>query len=374
MRTYARARGCPAAVPALAVAVLLLFAPSAAVAAGPPQLVVNSFGFDAGGWRVDQHPRFSPIRRQQPPRHRRLRQRRRVGVAQQRRRDVRATAVGGDELRLQRGRLARRSASAVRGGRGRHGRADIVGFGNDGVWVARNNGDGTFGAPQLVVNSFGYQRGRLARRSASAVRRRRRRRRPRRHRRLRQRRRVGLAQQRRRHVRATAAGGDELRLQCRRLAGRSASAVRGGRASATAAPTSSASATTACGSRAATATGRSAPQLVVDSFGFNAGGWRVDQHPRFVADLVGNGRADIVGFGNDGVWVSRNNGDGTFGPPQLVVTNFGFNAGGWRVDQHPRFLANRPVTAAPTSSASATTACGSRRTTATGGSGHRSWW
>jgi hypothetical protein len=49
--------------------------------------------------------------------------------------------------------------------------------------------------------------------------------------------------------------------------------------------------------------------------------------------------ADIVGFGGAGVWVSLNNGDGTFQGPQLVVNNFGFDAGGWRVDQHPRFLA-----------------------------------
>ena len=42
-----------------------------------------------------------------------------------------------------------------------------------------------------------------------------------------------------------------------------------------------------------------APQLVVRNFGYNAGGWRVDQHPRFLADTTGDGRADIVGFGNN---------------------------------------------------------------------------
>ena len=52
----------------------------------------------------------------------------------------------------------------------------------------------------------------------------------------------------------------------------------------------------------------SPPQFMLGgNFGFNtaAGGWRVDQHPRFLADLTGDGRADIVGFGNDGVLVSR---------------------------------------------------------------------
>jgi hypothetical protein len=48
-----------------------------------------------------------------------------------------------------------------------------------------------------------------------------------------------------------------------------------------------------------------APQLLVRNFGYNAGGWRVDQHPRFLADTTGDGRADIVGFGNAGVYVSR---------------------------------------------------------------------
>jgi FG-GAP-like repeat/Common central domain of tyrosinase len=138
-----------------------------------PQLVVTNFSYDAGGWRVDQHPRF-------------------------------LADLTGD------------------------GRADIIGFGNGGVSVALNNGDGTFQAPQLVVANFGY----------------------------------------------------------------------------------------------------------------DAGGWRVDQHPRFLADLTGDGRADIIGFGNAGVWVSFNNGDGTFQAPQLVVTSFAYDAGSWRVDRHPRFLAD----------------------------------
>ncbi len=57
---------------------------------------------------------------------------------------------------------------------------------------------------------------------------------------------------------------------------------------------------------------------MVANFGYDAGGWRVDMHPRFLADLTGDGRADIVGFGNAGVWVALNNGNGTFQAPQLV--------------------------------------------------------
>ena len=83
-----------------------------------------------------------------------------------------------------------------------------------------------------------------------------------------------------------------------------------------------------------------APQLVVGNFGYVAGGWRVDRHPRFMADTTGDGRADIVGFGDAGVYVSRAQANGTFAAPQLVVGNFGYVAGGWRVDRHPRFMAD----------------------------------
>ena len=59
------------------------------------------------------------------------------------------------------------------------------------------------------------------------------------------------------------------------------------------------------------------------------------------ADLTGDGCADIVGFGDAGVWVSLNKGDGTFKPLTKVVDNFAYTAGGWRVEKHPRFLAGR---------------------------------
>ena len=194
-----------------------------------PVLVVNNFGYTAGGWRVDRHPRF-------------------------------LADLTGD------------------------GRADIVGFGNDGVWVSLNNGDGTFQSPVLAVGNFGYN-----------------------------------------------AGGWRVDQHPRLLAdltgdGR-ADIVGFGNA----------------GVWVSLNNGNGTfqnPQMVVANFGYNAGGWRVDRHPRFLADLTGDGRADIVGFGNDGVWVSLNNGNGTFQNPQLVVANFGYNAGGWRVDMHPRLLAD----------------------------------
>ena len=45
------------------------------------------------------------------------------------------------------------------------------------------------------------------------------------------------------------------------------------------------------------------PQTVVPNFGYEAGGWRVDKHIRLLADLRGLGRADIVGFGDAGVMI-----------------------------------------------------------------------
>ncbi len=59
--------------------------------------------------------------------------------------------------------------------------------------------------------------------------------------------------------------------------------------------------------------------------GFEAGGWRVEKHPRFLADITGDGKADIVGFGDAGVYVALANSDGVFqGPLRFVLPNFGY--------------------------------------------------
>ncbi|MFH8805072.1 FG-GAP-like repeat-containing protein [Streptomyces sp. NPDC017936] len=83
------------------------------------------------------------------------------------------------------------------------------------------------------------------------------------------------------------------------------------------------------------------PQLVLNDFGL-AQGWTGTKHLRLLADVTGDGNPDIVGFGDEGVWVSHNRGDGTFEQAQLVCRGFGHNddAGAWRVDRHPRFLAD----------------------------------
>ncbi|MCX4632944.1 FG-GAP-like repeat-containing protein [Streptomyces sp. NBC_01443] len=82
-------------------------------------------------------------------------------------------------------------------------------------------------------------------------------------------------------------------------------------------------------------------KLLLNDFGI-AQGWTSGKHLRFLADVTGDGNPDIVGFGNEGVWVSHSRGDGHFERAQLVCRGFGYNedAGGWRVDRHPRFLAD----------------------------------
>jgi len=81
--------------------------------------------------------------------------------------------------------------------------------------------------------------------------------------------------------------------------------------------------------------------LVLGDFAYNAGGWRVEKHIRFIADIRNVGRCDIVGFGDAGVFVSQNNGGGNFAPGRLVFNDFGYDQG-WRIERHLRFLA--PVT------------------------------
>ena len=249
------------------------------------QKVIGNFGFNAGGWRVDRHPRFL------------------ADLTGDGRADIVGFGNAGVWASLNNGNGTFQSAQMVIGNFGydaggwrveQHprfladltgdGRADIVGFGDAGVWVSLNNGNGTFQAPQMVVGNFGYSAGGW---------------------------RVGQ------HPRFLADLTGDGRADIIGFGGGGVwVSLNNGNGT------------------------FQAPKMVVGNFGYNAGGWRVDMHPRFVADLTGDGRSDIVGFGNAGVWVSLNNGDGTFQAPQMVVGNFGYDAGGWRVDRHPRYLAD----------------------------------
>jgi hypothetical protein len=162
------------------------------------------------------------------------------------------------------------------------GRVDIVGFGGRGIMVSRNNGSGAFGPAQLALADFGYDQGwRLDK-----------------------------------HLRFLAdVTGDGL-LDVVGF-GEHHVFIGHNKGDGTFHPAAS----------------------VIDNFCVSAGGWLIEKHPRIVADLTGDGKADILGFKDDGVYVALNKGDGTFGPIKMVLNNFAY-AQGWRVEKHPRFVAD----------------------------------
>ena len=192
---------------------------------GAPQLVLADLGNAAGGWLVDRHPRLM-------------------------------ADVNGD------------------------GKQDIVGFGDDGVWLATSTGTG-FGAPQLVLADLGYAAG-------------------------------GWLVDRHPRLMADVNGDGK-----QDIVGFGNSGVY---------------------VSLSTGTGFSTPTFVVADFGYDQG-WRVDKHIRTTADVNGDGKQDIVGFGDDGVWLATSTGTG-FGAPQLVLADLGYAAGGWLLDRHPRLMAD----------------------------------
>ena len=81
------------------------------------------------------------------------------------------------------------------------------------------------------------------------------------------------------------------------------------------------------------------PNMIIQSFAHTAGGWCVEKHIRLVADIKNTGRADILKFGYyPCVFVSLNNGRGSFAPVKLALADFGYKAGIWRIERHLRFL------------------------------------
>lgn len=67
------------------------------------------------------------------------------------------------------------------------------------------------------------------------------------------------------------------------------------------------------------------PTLRKDIEGMTAAdGWDEETHKRFVQDVNGDGLADLVGFGPDGVWMSLAQNAGTdFEPARIVINQFG---------------------------------------------------
>ncbi|MEU9314094.1 FG-GAP-like repeat-containing protein [Streptomyces sp. NPDC048256] len=165
------------------------------------------------------------------------------------------------------------------------GRLDLVGCHDDGVWVSLQDEDGAFAEPLYILDDFGVDQGWSS-----------------------------VEEHPRFLVRTTDGGAVDIVGF-----GPQGVVVARGRGD-----------------------GRFEPsKLVLNDFGL-AQRWTGKKHPRFLADVTGDGNPDIVGFGDEGVWVSHNRGDGQFEQAQLVCRGFGYNeeAGGWRVDRHPRFLAD----------------------------------
>ncbi|NEQ38752.1 MAG: hypothetical protein F6K40_21760, partial [Okeania sp. SIO3I5] len=77
-------------------------------------------------------------------------------------------------------------------------------------------------------------------------------------------------------------------------------------------------------------------------FTVGKGGWpHQNKYPRHVADVNGDGRADIVGFGHNEVTVALGKADGTFGSGKTAFRGFAVGKGGWvSQDKYPRHLAD----------------------------------
>ncbi|MEU7190198.1 RICIN domain-containing protein [Streptomyces sp. NPDC045369] len=165
------------------------------------------------------------------------------------------------------------------------GRADIAGFHDDGLWLSLQNEDGTFTEPLYVLDDFGVDQG------------------------------WSTAEEHPRFLLPTTPDGavDILGF------GPQGVVVARGRGDGTFEPA----------------------KLVLNDFGL-AQGWTGEKHLRLLADVTGDSTPDIIGFGDEGVWVAHNRGDGQFDQAQLVCRGFGYHddAGAWRIDRHPRFLAD----------------------------------
>jgi hypothetical protein len=87
--------------------------------------------------------------------------------------------------------------------------------------------------------------------------------------------------------------------------------------------------------------GFTTPGVWINAFGPISGGWTsYDRQPRMLGDVNGDGKADIVGFGLSGVSVSLSAGSG-FAPPQVWINGYGANAGGWTSQNtFPRWMAD----------------------------------
>lgn len=82
------------------------------------------------------------------------------------------------------------------------------------------------------------------------------------------------------------------------------------------------------------------PTKWLAAYALNAGGWTTyDEFPRHAADVNGDGKADIVGFATDGVYVSLSSG-GKFTAPAKWLGQFSTGQGWKSQNTTPRFVAD----------------------------------
>ena len=74
-----------------------------------------------------------------------------------------------------------------------------------------------------------------------------------------------------------------------------------------------------------------APTLAQANFGTSQGWSTQDAFARVAGDVNGDGKADVVGFGIAGTYVSYGQADGSFSAAAFDVANFGANQG-WTSD------------------------------------------
>ncbi len=68
----------------------------------------------------------------------------------------------------------------------------------------------------------------------------------------------------------------------------------------------------------------------INIYSVTGGGWSsFDKFPRQVADVNGDGRADIIGFGNNATFVSLGQANGTFTNPVIATSDYSVTGGGW---------------------------------------------
>ncbi|UUR07846.1 FG-GAP-like repeat-containing protein [Sphingomonas glaciei] len=186
-----------------------------------------------------------------------------------------APVVGAQNFGTAQGWTSQESHARVVGDVNGDGKADLIGFGSAGTLVALGNGDGTFGVAALALANFGVQQGWTSDNAFHRV--------------------------------VADVNGDKK------------DDIIGFGAAGTWVALSKGDGTF------------QAPQLALSNFGKDQGWSTQNGFARDVADVNGDGRADIVGFGIAGTYVAYGSASGTFTSATLDVENFGGNQG-WTSD------------------------------------------